>query len=309
MLTNAPLVEQQTMELQDAVWRRFREWLLKHLKPTSCDQLFICPQLAAKVLEHYGVQLYSSGAALYELRHLLVLVQQQRPEIKIHLGAAWQLVTKWEQVAPVKHRAPLPEVLYRAMMSIAILWQWYRWAAALTVGFNGMTRIGEALNATRGDLVLPSDGFEPSMMVAFLQIRKPKTRRRGKGRIQHAKLEAADEVLFLERHVATLHHTVKLFPLSASAFRSRWDKILETLNVPLGKRPTPASVRGGGAIAAYRRGKPIADIMWGMRIGAASTLESYLQELSADNFLIRLPETSKQKLRQAAALYPTLIAR
>ena len=49
--------------------------------------------------------------------------------------------------------------------------------------------IGEALAACRCDLLLPSDNFDNTMITAFLKIRKPKTRRRGKGRVQHAKLE------------------------------------------------------------------------------------------------------------------------
>eukprot|EP00438_Fugacium_kawagutii_P010863 Skav216247 [mRNA] locus=scaffold20:89010:95933:+ [translate_table: standard] len=307
-LLNAALVEDTTLHLQDQVWKRFRRWLHSHLSARTCEQLFYCSPLAGKVLERYGVHLFAIGAGLYELRHLLVLIQQQKPDVRVYLGPAWLLVNKWEQVRPLTHRTPLPEVLYKAMVAVAMCWRWTRWSAALIAGFQGMTRIGEALGACRADLLLPSDNFDEALSVAFLKIQKPKTRRRGKGRVQHARIEQPAEVAFLERHIAPLDPAAKLFPLSPAAFRSRWEKVLESLKVPVLKRPTPASVRGGGAIAAYRRGKPIQDLLWAMRISSQPTLESYLQELAADNFLLKLPEDAKLKIRQAAAMYSIMIA-
>lgn len=303
-LVDTQLVEDTTIHLQDQVWLRFVRWLRARLSLETCNQLFVCAPLAAKIFEHYGVHLFASGAGLYELRHLLVLVQQQKPELKIHLSPAWRLVSKWEQIRPLQHRTPLPKILYMAMVAVSLCWGMRRWAATLMIGFLGMTRIGEALAACRCDLLLPSDNFDSSVSSAFLKIRKPKTRRRGKGRIQHAKLEQADEIQFFERHLAQLDPGVKIFPLSAAAFRARWEKILEALKIPTRVRPTPASVRGGGAIASYRQGKPIQDLLWGMRIGSQSTLESYLQELAADNFLVRLPLDVKTRIKHAAALYP-----
>ena len=219
---------------------RFVRWLRARLSLETCNQLFVCAPLAAKIFEHYGVHLFASGAGLYELRHLLVLVQQQKPELKIHLSPAWRLVSKWEQIRPLQHRTPLPKILYMAMVAVSLCWGMRRWAATLMIGFLGMTRIGEALAACRCDLLLPSDNFDSSVSSAFLKIRKPKTCRRGKGRIQHAKLEQADEIQFFERHLAQLDPGVKIFPLSAAAFRARWEKILEALKIPTRVRPTPA---------------------------------------------------------------------
>ena len=44
---------------------------------------------------------------------------------------------------------------------------------------------------------------------------------------------------------------------------------------------------------AYRRGEPIHNILWRMRLVSQQTLESYLQELAAESFLIRRPEVTK----------------
>jgi len=77
--------------------------------------------------------------------------------------------------------------------------------------------------------------------------------------------------------------------------------------MPKDLRPTPASIRGGGAIVAYQKGEHIQDIMWRMRIQSQTTLEHYLQEMAADSIMTRLPEVSKHRIRSAALLFPLLI--
>jgi hypothetical protein len=182
----------------------FQEWLAQHLRPETCDQLFLCPELAVKILEKYGLHLFSSGGKLDELRHLLVFVPQEFPKIRSVISPCWQLVTKWELWQPLKHRQPLPESLFKAMFAIAVLWKWTRWAATLLLGFEGISRIGEVLTATRGDLELPSDAFDIITCTAFLKIRKPKSRRRGLGRIQLIRVSEEATVKFLERHFGSL---------------------------------------------------------------------------------------------------------
>lgn len=54
---------------------------------------------------------------------------------------------------------------------------------------------------------------------------------------------------------------------------------------------------------AYRRGEPIQSIMWRMRLVSQGTLESYLQELAVDQFLLTLPDLAKCRIRFLAALY------
>ena len=80
----------------------------------------------------------------------------------------------------------------------------------------------------------------------------------------------------------------ELYPLGAQSFRRRWNSLLEALDVPLTIGLTPSSVRGGGAVAAYRAGLPIQDSVWKMRIQHVHTLQHYLQEMAADNVLAKL---------------------
>ena len=54
---------------------------------------------------------------------------------------------------------------------------------------------------------------------------------------------------------------------------------------------------------AYRRGEQVADILWRMRLMSQSTLEHYLQELAAENYLTKLPEKCRNRIRAAAVFY------
>ena len=236
-----------------------------------------------------------------------MVAQQNFSELRQHLSPAWQLLTKWEILQPVQHRKPLHFVLFQALVVMALLKNWRRWAGTLVLGFEGIARISEVLRATRADLVLPSDQFSSTFFAAFLRVLNPKTKRRGKGKVQHLKLSNKPAVAFLERCFASLDPDLCLFPLSAAAFRSRWEHLLDELLVPKQMRPTPASIRGGGAIMAYQRGETISDIMWRMRVSSQPTLEHYLQEMAADSIMTRLPETCKHRIKSAAVLYSTLI--
>eukprot|EP00434_Breviolum_minutum_P008186 symbB.v1.2.007217.t1/scaffold441.1/size205278/4 len=254
----------------------------------DCAACSRSPGLVTLVLQKYGMVLYSEGHAIYEFRHLLVLAQQKMPLIKPSISAAWQLLTKWESLQPLVHRLPLPEVLYKAMISVASMWNWKRWCATLVMVYEGIGRIGEAMRALRRDLALPSDNFVSDHLVAYMKVSQPKTRRRGRGKVQHLRIENEAAVLYMEKIFADLHPSCKLYPLSAAAFRSRWDKVLDALGVPRTDRPTPSSVRGGGAILAYRRGEAIGNIMWKMRISHQATLEAYLQETALWQFLLSI---------------------
>ena len=113
------------------------------------------------------------------------------------------------------------------------------------------------------ELVLPVDSLDSHSGAAFMKIPHPKPRRRGRGKVQHVKVVKPDIVKFLESVFGELHPVCKLFPFSASAFRTRWNKIMTRLEVPLDLRPTPSSIRGGGAVRAYQEGESVIKLFYG----------------------------------------------
>ena len=89
---------------------------------------------------------------------------------------------------PVTHRVPVPKLVIDAVLSVSVAWGWLRFAALTALAFHGAMRIGEPITAVRGDLILPEEAAL-QQKVCFLRVSKPKPGRRGRGRIQHARID------------------------------------------------------------------------------------------------------------------------
>ena len=83
-----------------------------------------------------------------------------------------------------------------------------------------------------------------------------------------------------------------LFTGSAQIFRRRCDYLLQMLDVKHCPGVTPRGLRGGGAVAFYRKGGSVSELLWAMRLKQIATLESYLQEVAALSFCRSSPRTA-----------------
>ena len=308
LLEDVGLVEERTFLLQQQVWRDFSNWGLRQLSRGAWDSAMLFPMLLSVLLKEYGNHLYASGKALYVYRHLAVYVQQNILGIRPFMGVVWDMITRWEIAEPTEHRAPLPEPIFLAMLSLSLQWRWYRFAGVLGIAFYGICRPGEVISAERRSLVLPSDMMHDTPSVGYLRIEKPKARRRGKGTIQHASIHDVGFLVFLEYIFGDLDSSCRLFPGSAHSFRRRWGKLLSALQVDTSMRLTPGGLRGGGAIAAFQHGLQVSTLMWRMRLKNVSTLESYLQEVVANTIMSDLSRDSRSLVKAAASLAPIYLA-
>lgn len=307
ILQHTPLVEPTTELLGLKTWEAFRQWALRDLSAESFDALIRSDPLLGILLEQFGYYLYEYGQSLYLYRQILTFVQRRKPSVRLSLGSAWQIVSKWQSLEPTNHRTPLPLAIFRAMVAIAIGLGWHRWAGIVVLAFEGITRPGEALRAVRSDLLLPRDLVFESDDTIFLQIRSPKGRRRGIGAIQHTKIIDRQVAQFLDYVYGSLAKDESLYPAAPSTFRRRWDHILSLLAIPKSVDLTPASVRAGGAVRAYRQNEDLVRLMWRMRLKQADTLQHYLQEVAAISLFGDLPQISQRKILAAGSLYSFLI--
>ena len=307
LLGDVPLVEARTRVLQSKVWLGFSEWLVNRLSPAAMESALSQPSLLVLMLQEYGNCLYEEGRALYLYRHLVVLVQQSFLLAKPFMGPAWNMIAKWERLEPSAHRAPVPEALYRAVVSVSLCWGWRYFAAVVGVSFLGITRPSEALFALRKNLVLPNDRLEPESKTVYLRIVKAKTSGRGNARIQHASFDSEVFVRFLESIYRDHPSEVRLNPLSSSAFRRRWDAILASLEIPVSCGLTPGGLRGGGCVTAFQAGCDINRLLWRMRLRHQITLENYLQEVSASVLVSSLPSRARRRIHGAASLYEVML--
>ena len=248
-LEDVSLVTPTTAKLQNRVLAAFELGGLAIL--LTLRSLSACGMVYRTLLRAYGDHLYRNGGPMYVFRHLLAYMQKNRLELRPFLPLAWDLLSGWERIQPVKHRVPMPEPLFKAIFALGLLRGWVRWCA----------RAGEPLRARRKDLLLPSDTLPGIEVGVFMAVRAPKTAFRGKGRIPHVCVkDRAFSIIFLELVFERVPAEDMLYRGSASSFRKRWDELLSLLSVPKALSLTPGGLRGAGAVKAYREGVTISDL-------------------------------------------------
>ncbi|CAE7925592.1 unnamed protein product, partial [Symbiodinium necroappetens] len=58
-----------------------------------------------------------------------------------------------------------------------------------------------------------------------------------------------------------------------------------------------------GAICAFQRGTPVADLMWRMRLRSQVTLEHYLQEMTGYSVIPSLPYETRRRIEVANCFF------
>ena len=303
LLQDVPLVEAKTAALQLRVWQRFERWVREQLTTEAATASLGSPITLCLLVKEFGNVLYSSGASLYLYRHLVVYVHKHITGARFHSSICWEMVQRWENLEPPIHRVPIPLSVVKAMVSIALCWNWPRFAGAICISFFGITRPGEVLSAVRRDLVLATDLLVEDVQSIFLCIRNPKARRRGRGRVQHASISQPLIVSFITKVFEPLGYDQLLYPISPASFRRRWDRILRHLGIFKRHKLTPGSLRGGGALEEYRTGTDLTRIMWRMRVKQIVTLENYIQEVAGESFLAGLDFAARRNVQVMAELF------
>ena len=295
----------ETVSMRRRFWAIFVEWLQQEMGEGALDSCLATPMLLAKALEIYGGIEFSAGTPLHYYRQLVAHTQREYPLVKPFIGVAWNVVTRWEVAEPIQHRPPLPEPLLESMAALALLWDWPVFAASILLCFYGICRIGEIMVAERSDLLTPQDLLS-SAQVAYLRIRKPKSRGRGP-KVQHATVRNEAIVSFICNVWQNLGRGEKLYPGSPATFRRRWDSLLDHIGVPALHRLTPGSLRAGGCVAAHKQGTQIQDLLWAMRLQHSKTLAYYLQEITAESILPALGARCRSNIVSLRSILPFLM--
>ncbi|CAK9010282.1 Ankyrin-3 [Durusdinium trenchii] len=275
-LEEVQLVTAHTSFIQQKARALFAAWLATELSEATWRNLEDLPELCVIFLRAFGRHLFASSQPLYLFRHLVVYFQRNYPVFPAPLSEAWDLIARWERIQPVEHRTPMPKLIFDAVVSLAYLWGWYRFAAVTLLAFHGKLRISEPLKAARKDLLLPAE-TGVGLDAAFLNIEKSKTSFRGKGIVQHTKITDGNALAAADRILKTLSPEERLYAGTPSTYRRRWDALLRSLQIDKSWQLTPGTLRSGGAIYAYHSGVPVTEILWLMRLKNLTTLESYLQ--------------------------------
>ena len=125
-------------------------------------------------------------------------------------------------------------------------------------------------------------------------------------RVQHLKISDDTAIRLLTLVYNGAEASEKLFAGSPAVYRRRWDIVLQCLGVPTSCLLTPGGLRGGGAVSLFRSGLSISNLLWHMRIQHASTLESYLQEVTAITALTKIPQDDLKRIRLTSTFFSFL---
>ena len=182
---------------------------------------------------------------------------------------------------PVEHHVPLPKVVFRLGVAVALLMDDVAFAVGLFLGFIGGLRPGEAVKLLRSDIVLQHDVGRRSGP-AFVVIREPgKARRRGV-QAQQVTIDDPANVAFLAWALNGLARAAPLWPSAPAAFARRWSLYFSNvlgLSVASEDGFTPASMRAGCATELFQVTRDVSVVQWQLRHENMSTLRHYIQEL------------------------------
>ena len=304
-LSTVELLEPATRAIRSRMIEDFYSWVSSEFGEGFGDRARRVPLLFVQLLIGFGHFCFEANLPLHYFRQLLAHVQREMIGLRPYMSPAWDLVSRWEFCEPVQHRPPLPEPVARAMAAVAIGWGWYRFAASLLFAFYSASRVGEVLRATRQALLTPADLLAEDSVV-YLRIESPKSRGRGP-KIQYVSCVKPEISGFVSWVWQDLSSDCKLFPLSAGAFRSRWNSLLKHISIGPELRLTPGSLRAGGAVALHKGGVAIQDLMWRMRLQHMRTLTFYLQETTASSILPALDSGPRDNIRLLQDALPMLI--
>lgn len=230
----------------------------------------VCPLLLALLAAQFGTVLYERGVSLYLYRRLIVCIQQSVAGVRPFMTQAWKMINRWEIVEPVTHRLPLPEPLYRAMITTSLIWGLLPFLGLLSWGSQDLVNPSVVCGAV---FCCRVTSFKLELVWPTLKLKLLNPDEEALGGYNIFLSVTPLFVNFLESVYRDVEKDCKLFDGSASAFRRRWDAVLKSLGVVQALKLTPGGIRGGGCVAAFQRGVQLPMLMWKMRLKQQSTLE------------------------------------
>ncbi|CAE7480810.1 unnamed protein product, partial [Symbiodinium microadriaticum] len=282
------------------LFQDFRSWAELEFD-CSFDQLCSSGLLLGTVLVAYGKFLFYGGSPKYVFSETINACTDHFKHYRQFFASAWAVLTRWQEEEPGERSMVLPVSVFKAAVTLALLWSWPLFAAGLLLGFNGLLRPKEFLLLRRRDLILPRDVLS-DLPLAYVRILGAKTRRYMQR--QHAKISDALTVTFLSALFSDFLPDEPLFNCSPFVFRSRWNAVFRHLGVSVSEGPTgvtPKCLRGSGATWMYQLTEDIPRIQWRGRWQQRRTLEYYLQDVAGQLLLADLAESHRSQICELAS--------
>lgn len=305
-------VRPQTRSQRDNLLVAFDSWLGQWgwSLATAVDVKDVDAEFVARLLVQYGRELYYSGKPYGYYSETINGVAARRPALRRQLAHAWDLAFAWVADEPVAHHPPIPKSILLALCGLALLWGWPCEAAIFLMSWSGLLRIGEAISATRADLILPADAA-PGTSFALLRIRAPKTRGVG-ARHQAARFDQKDVVELLDAVFYDYPRDKKLWSYSSTTLRKRMNSLQGALGlVGTGGNSQPpydlGSFRPGGATYYLQLFEDPDFVRRRGRWLSHKSMEIYLQEVATATFHHRLSTDARRRISEVVLHFPRIL--
>ena len=296
----------QTSKRRAQCLERFLVWLSKELgQPVDLPHLDNADLNAALI--GFGKRLFYTGEPKYMFSETINAVVDKFPHLRGQLAAPWTTLSRWEAVEPVARSMVMPASVFQAGVSLSLLWNWPRMAAALLIGFHGFLRPNEFLPLQRVDLILPRDVLS-SEPICYIRIWHSKTSRFMLR--QHARISDHMTVVFLDHVFGALPPTDLLFGCSSHIFRNRWNKVFSFLGLNISDKAngiTPKSLRGSRASWFFHQTEDLSRVLWRGRWQARRTWEHYLQDVMGQVLLTDLSPAKRDLVLELATASSSLL--
>ena len=186
-----------------------------------------------------------------------------------------------------------------ALLTLCIAWGWHNVGGCLALAWGAFLRAGEVINGLRRDLLLPCD-VEDTIGFGLFSILEPKTRNVA-ARHQSAKLDIPDLLEYVQLTLGPLLPHQRLWPHSGQTLRAGLKSLLQCIGLPVdggsGLKPLDlGSLRAGGATWALTMTENPELVRRRGRWINAKTMEVYVQELAATQYLSLVPPPVKLKV-------------
>jgi len=271
----------------------------------------------------FGQMLYDEDQPRYWFKN--VLSQLGLLKRQWVLRAGWDAYRCWELEAPSESRVPIPPLIFLAIITLSLHWEWFDFALGLSIIFEAALRPGELLSLQGAasldskrvfslfwdDIVFPEDSFGSEQSCVLIRIKRPKTRHAARaaarqvGRVRAVELI---EWLRLERAVLGGDGDSRVIRLSYRQAVDRFRAVLAALQLEqLGL--SLSSLRAGRATVEYERTESLDRCRALLRHVWVSSTDIYVQELQAALAGMQFDGSQKELIGSLAANGPRLLLR
>ena len=269
-------------------------------------------ELVTEALIAYGKELYYGGKPYGRFAETINAVTSARPFLRKQVQPVWDLAFNWVADEPHEHHPALPLSILLAISGLSLLWGWHHEACIYLMCWTGLLRIGEALAATRRELILPRDAA-PGVGVALLRILLPKTRGRS-AKHQAARIDFPDVIRLLDATYGSCDGDTPLWKLSPQTLRKRFGQLQTALGIDPSRGPGKipydlGSLRPGGATFYLQQTEDSEFVRRRGRWLSSRVLEIYLQETTVNTYHQKLKTESRQKVQVLADNFSDILER